>query len=64
LLPQQTDRPLRYLVNTTYHGDHTFGNASFPADVTVISSRINRDNMTDLAYERARRAGNMSEAAE
>jgi cyclase len=59
LVAQQTDRPLRYLVNTTYHGDHTFGNASFPAEVTVISSRINRDNMTDLAYEKARRAGNM-----
>lgn len=63
LAAQQTDRPLRYLVNTTYHGDHSFGNASFPAEVTVISSRINRDNMTDLAYEKARRAGNMYEDA-
>jgi cyclase len=59
LVAQHTDRPLRYLVNTTYHGDHSFGNASFPAEVTVISSRPNRDNMTDLAYEKARRAGNM-----
>jgi cyclase len=25
----------------------------------VISSRVNRDNMTDLAYEKARRAGNL-----
>jgi glyoxylase-like metal-dependent hydrolase (beta-lactamase superfamily II) len=50
---------VRYLVNTTYHGDHTFGNASFPAEVTVLSSRINRDNMTDLAAEKARRADNM-----
>jgi cyclase len=45
---QLTDRPLRYLVNTTHHGDHTFGNASFPAEVTVVSSRINRDNMLEL----------------
>jgi cyclase len=59
LVAQLTDRPLRYLVNTTYHGDHTFGNASFPAEVTVVSSRSNRDSMTDLAYEKARRAGNM-----
>jgi cyclase len=59
LAAKQTDRPLRYLVNTTYHGDHSFGNASFPAEVTVVSSKINRDNMTDLAYEKARRAGNM-----
>jgi cyclase len=50
---------VRYLVNTTYHGDHTFGNASFPAEVTVLSSRINRDNMTDLAAEKARRADNL-----
>lgn len=54
-----TDRPLRYLVNTTYHGDHTFGNASFPADVTVISSRINKANMTDMPYEKRVRSGNM-----
>jgi cyclase len=59
LAAKQTDRPLRYLVNTSYHGDHSFGNASFPAEVTVVSSRINRDNMTDLAYEKVRRAGNM-----
>jgi glyoxylase-like metal-dependent hydrolase (beta-lactamase superfamily II) len=50
---------VRYLVNTTYHGDHSFGNASFPAEVTVLSSRINRDNMTDLAAEKARRADNL-----
>src|SRR5690348_10723393 len=26
LADQLTDRPVRYLANTTYHGDHTFGN--------------------------------------
>lgn len=54
-----TDRPLRYLVNTTYHGDHTFGNIAFPDDVAVISSRENRDNMHDLAYEKEMRSRNM-----
>ena len=54
-----TDAPLRYVANTTYHGDHTFGNAAFPADVTVISSRINSENMNDLEYERALRSRNM-----
>ncbi|MFI6734604.1 MBL fold metallo-hydrolase [Nonomuraea sp. NPDC050451] len=54
-----TDRPLRYLVNTTYHGDHSFGNAAFPDEVVVISSRANRDNMADLAYEKQTRSANM-----
>jgi cyclase len=54
-----TDKPVRYLVNTTYHGDHTFGNAAFPDQVTVISSRQNKASMRDLAYEKAMRFGNM-----
>ncbi|MFI6786686.1 MBL fold metallo-hydrolase [Nonomuraea sp. NPDC050383] len=54
-----SDRPLRYLVNTTYHGDHTFGNAAFPDEVVIVSSRANRANMTDLAYEKRTRSANM-----
>ncbi|GAA2298393.1 hypothetical protein GCM10010149_53920 [Nonomuraea roseoviolacea subsp. roseoviolacea] len=54
-----TDRPLRYLVNTTYHGDHTFGNAAFPDEVVIVSSRANKANMTDLAYEKRSRSANM-----
>lgn len=54
-----TARPLRYLVNTTYHGDHTFGNAAFPSETVIVSSRANRDNMGDLGYEKQVRSGNM-----
>ncbi|MGW0481216.1 MBL fold metallo-hydrolase [Nonomuraea sp. NPDC003214] len=54
-----TPAPVRYLVNTTYHGDHTFGNAAFPADVTIVSHRANRDAMTDLGREKAMRAESM-----
>jgi cyclase len=54
-----TDRPLRYLVNTTYHGDHTFGNAAFPADVRIVSSRANALSMTDLGKEKRIRSRNM-----
>lgn len=31
-----TDRPIRYVVNTSYHGDHSYGNMYFPASTVVI----------------------------
>ncbi|MCH8153395.1 MAG: MBL fold metallo-hydrolase, partial [Planctomycetes bacterium] len=30
-----TDKPILYLVNTNYHGDHTFGNYAFPAETKI-----------------------------
>lgn len=54
-----TDRPIRHLANTTYHGDHTFGNAAFGDDVTVYSSRRNKTAMTDLAAAKAARMESM-----
>jgi cyclase len=59
LVQRLTDKPLRYLVNTTYHGDHTFGNYAFPEEVTIISSRQNKQSMHDLAYEKRMRSGNL-----
>ncbi|HWD82182.1 MAG TPA: MBL fold metallo-hydrolase [Kribbella sp.] len=59
LAGELVDQPLRYLVNTTYHGDHTFGNLAFPAEVVIVSSRVNKEHMTDLAYEKRIRSGNM-----
>jgi cyclase len=52
-------RPVRYLVNTTYHGDHTFGNVGFPSSVTIVSSRANRDSMKDLQREKSIRSESM-----
>jgi cyclase len=54
-----TELPLRYLVNTTYHGDHTFGNYAFAEDVVVISSRLNRESMSDLDVEKGFRSRNL-----
>ncbi|WP_432190610.1 MBL fold metallo-hydrolase [Streptomyces sp. Tue6028] len=59
LAAELSGQPLRYLINTTYHGDHTFGNDTFPNDVVLVSSRINKENMADLAWEKEIRSGNM-----
>jgi cyclase len=53
---RKTDRPLSYLVNTTYHGDHTFGNYAFPPEVVIISSVENRQSMGDLEQEKRNRS--------
>jgi cyclase len=31
-----TDKPIRYVVNTVYHGDHYYGNFLFPSSATII----------------------------
>jgi len=54
-----TDRPIRHLANTTYHGDHTFGNAAFGPEVTVYTSRRNKAAMTDLAAAKSARMESM-----
>ena len=38
-----TDKPIRYLVNSNYHGDHTFGNCAFPAETVIIQHRRTAD---------------------
>ncbi len=36
LVKHVTQKPIRYVVNTSYHGDHSYGNYAFPSDVTII----------------------------
>ncbi|MFJ6887981.1 MBL fold metallo-hydrolase [Streptomyces californicus] len=39
-IARETDRPVRTLVNTHHHGDHTFGNYLFPGATIVGHDRI------------------------
>lgn len=34
-----TDKPILYLVNSNYHGDHTFGNCAFPPETLIVQHR-------------------------
>lgn len=36
LVQQETDKPIRYVVNTSAHGDHSYGNVFLPKDVHVV----------------------------
>lgn len=38
-----TDKPIRYIVNTSFHGDHSYGNSLFPDSVVIIQSVATKD---------------------
>jgi cyclase len=54
-----TDRPLLYLANTNYHGDHTFGNYAFPENVEIVAHHKTADSMVDLDAEKKIRERNL-----
>lgn len=41
----RTSQPVRFLVNSHYHGDHTHGNGAFPDDVEIISHAATRERL-------------------
>jgi cyclase len=44
-----TDRPIRYLINTHHHGDHTYGNHVFAGATIISHDRCRREVMrTDI----------------
>ncbi len=47
-----TKKPILYLVNTNYHGDHTFGNYAFPAGTHIIAHRRTAERMRDFEHEK------------
>jgi cyclase len=36
LVRKQTNKPVRFLVNTSYHGDHAYGNYVFPESTVIV----------------------------
>ncbi len=50
---KNTALPIRYLVNTSYHGDHCFGNFVFPAETSIIEHEFTK-NFLDENFEQDR----------
>lgn len=48
-----TDKPILYLVNTNFHGDHTFGNYAFPASTQIVAHRKTAERMRHFEEEKA-----------
>jgi cyclase len=40
-----TDKPVTHVVNTHFHGDHTFGNQVFAGSAEIIGSTLTRDKL-------------------
>ncbi len=53
-----TDKPVRFVINTHYHGDHTGGNALFQKDAPIIA----QDNVRKRLEEGVK-AGNLGSVA-
>lgn len=45
-------KPILYLVNTNYHGDHTFGNYAFPPETIIVAHRETARRMQRFEEER------------
>ncbi|MET7999305.1 MBL fold metallo-hydrolase [Amycolatopsis sp. NPDC005232] len=48
-----TSLPIRFLVNTSFHGDHCFGNYAFPAETVVIHHKETK-RVIDERFEQDR----------
>ena len=46
-----TDKPVRFLVNTHFHYDHTNGNQAFPPGVDIIGHEFTRRKLTGDVLE-------------
>src|SRR5438128_10732056 len=49
---QVTNKPILYVVNTNYHGDHTFGNYAFPPETLIVAQQKTAERMRDFEREK------------
>src|SRR5262245_7905584 len=49
---QVPTKPILYVVNTNYHGDHTFGNYAFPAETLIVAQQKTAECMRDIEREK------------
>ena len=55
LVRAETDKPVLYAINTSYHGDHSYGNTFLPDDVMVVQHErtaeyISKNLTADVAF--------------
>src|SRR6476646_4934385 len=51
-LTATTDKPVRFLINTHFHYDHTNGNQAFPPGVDIIGHEFTRRKLTGDILEK------------
>ena len=49
---QVTNKPILYVVNTNYHGDHTFGNYAFPQETLIVAQQKTAESMRNFDREK------------
>ena len=49
---QVTNKPILYVVNTNYHGDHTFGNYAFPQETLIVAQQKTGEIMRGFEREK------------
>ena len=47
-----TPQPIKYMISSHHHGDHTGGHPEFIKVAEIIAHRNNRENMGDLEFSR------------